>query len=178
LFGQEVIVPETQVEFRPLYPCETCTYSWDFGDGGSSDVLFPKHQYRTAGKYTVALHVVSSNGCTSNDTVVDAVYAVDKTILRAPTAFSPSKYGPNGGMQSNPTDTKVFYPFTQGVVKFKMLIFNRWGQLIYQSTEVGRGWDGYHQGSIAPSDTYVYRIEATFNNGEARTLVGDVTLLH
>jgi len=49
---------------------------------------------------------------------------------------------------------------------------------MYQSIEVGRGWDGYHNGAIAPSDTYVYKIEATFATGETKTVVGDVTLIH
>jgi gliding motility-associated-like protein len=176
--GQEVIIPETRVEFRPLYPCNTCTYLWSFGDGKTSSEPYPKHLYATAGLFDVALTVTSSNGCVSIDTVKNAVLTIEKRLIIAPTAFAPSRAGSNGGYISNSSDTKVFYPFTQGMVKMKMLIFNRWGQLMYQSTDVGRGWDGYHNGAIAPADTYVYRIEASFANGESTTVVGDVTLIH
>lgn len=177
--GMEVVIPEQSVQFQPLYPCPTCTYLWDFGDGTTSTEASPSHLYKEAKTWNVALKVISSNGCMSADTVEDAVLTVDKRVVNAPNAFAPSKNGPNGGYLTNSiSKNAIFYPFTQGVTAIRLRIFNRWGELMYQSTELNRGWDGYINGIIAPMDTYIYQIEATFATGERRTKMGDVTLLH
>jgi gliding motility-associated-like protein len=178
--GTEVVIPEESVAFRPLYPCATCTYEWDFGDKTRSSIMYPEHLYKDTGWFDVALTVTSANGCVNTDTLRQAVHTVDKKLIQAPTAFIPDPNGPNGGYVADPRfiSTKVFYPFTQGVQTIKMQIFNRWGQLMYQSTELYRGWDGYLNGFIAPADTYVYKIEVKFSSGEKRSIFGDVTLIH
>jgi gliding motility-associated-like protein len=56
-------------------------------------------------------------------------------------------------------------------------VYNRWGQLVFESNQLNFGWDGYNGGKLCKADAYVYRIEATFSNGETKILIGDVTLL-
>ena len=177
--GLEVVIPEKSVEFRPLYSCPDCHYDWDFGDGIHSQDMYPLHLYKEAGIWPVALTVTSPNGCVSSDTVPGAVRTVNKKVIIAPNAFRPSKNGSSGGYITYGIDPNtVFYPFTAGVTKINMTIYNRWGQLLFQSKELNRGWDGYVSNVIAPMETYVYRIEATFGSGETRTAIGDVTLIH
>ncbi len=95
----------------------------------------------------------------------------------SPTAFTPNPRGSNGGVVGGDGDNDVFYPFVQGVQDITLQIFNRWGQPIFESRELNRGWDGYFRGKIMPADTYIYRIVAHFSNGEKQTFLGDVTLL-
>ncbi len=177
--GLEVIIPEQAVDFRPLYPCQTCSYKWDFGDGNTSTEMTPKHKYTEANTWDVSLTVTSPNGCVNSDTLRAAVLTVKKQLISCPSALAPSKNGPSGGYldPSIPTNA-IFYPYTQGMVKMTMWIFNRWGQLVYQSNELNRGWDGYLNGRIASQDTYVYRITAEFGTGETKTLLGDLTVVH
>jgi hypothetical protein len=63
------------------------------------------------------------------------------------------------------------------MVAMNMLIFNRWGQLLFESNELGKGWDGFYLGKALPGGTYIYRIVADFSNGDKQTITGDVTIL-
>jgi gliding motility-associated-like protein len=58
-----------------------------------------------------------------------------------------------------------------------MMIFNRWGEKIYETDNIYQGWDGTYGGSEAKIDVYNYKIEAKFYNGEYHELIGQVNLL-
>ena len=57
-----------------------------------------------------------------------------------------------------------------------MQIFNRWGELIFVSNDVNRGWDGYYLGKLSPQDVYVYKVEVEYLNGKKETKTGNFTL--
>ena len=88
-----------------------------------------------------------------------------------PNAFTPNGDGVND----------YFYPrqmLTRGMTTFSMNIYNRWGQLIYQTTSIdGRGWDGNFNNIQQPEGVYVYIIDATFQDGQTEHHQGNVTLL-
>jgi gliding motility-associated-like protein len=63
------------------------------------------------------------------------------------------------------------------VVEYELLIYNRWGNLLFVSKEVQRGWDGYYNGKLCSMDVYVWRIRCKFTSGEIVIKTGDVTLL-
>ena len=65
----------------------------------------------------------------------------------------------------------------RGVVDFQMLVFNRWGQLLYETKDPDRGWDGYFQGRLCQQDVYVYKIVAKYSNGDTITRAGDIHLI-
>jgi gliding motility-associated-like protein len=71
----------------------------------------------------------------------------------------------------------VFFPIYKGVDDFEMQIFNRWGELIFESKDVRQGWDGYYRGKLCQQDVYVWRVRVTFMDGGELTDMGDVTLL-
>jgi gliding motility-associated-like protein len=68
-------------------------------------------------------------------------------------------------------------PITEGVVEFNMLIFNRWGELLFESKRIEDGWDGYYRGKLCKQDVYVYKIYVKYLDGETTTRIGDVTLM-
>ena len=84
----------------------------------------------------------------------------------------PNVFTPNGDL-----DNEVFMPLMQGVVEYNMMIYNRWGELLFESNNQEIGWDGYDKGVLSPSGVYIYKLDLKFTNGERTSKFGDVTLL-
>jgi gliding motility-associated-like protein len=59
----------------------------------------------------------------------------------------------------------------------EMLIYNRWGQQVFQSSDVKVGWNGYYKGVKADNGVYFYSIKITFPTGETKIEQGDLTLI-
>jgi hypothetical protein len=97
-----------------------------------------------------------------------------------PNAFKWNGTGPTGGYWTeNQTDDHVFRPFTRNVVNYKLKIFTRWGNLIYETTDLNKGWDGYSRdGNLAPQAVYVWIATGKFTDGNMFNKIGDVTFLH
>jgi len=130
--------------------------------------------YSVVGIFQIQLISTNQFGC--SDTATKSVTTDADVIF--PNAFSPSTSGPNGGTYShNNTDNNVFFPYTAGVSEYKMQIFNRWGELIFESNDISIGWDGYYRGVICPQDVYVWKAYLKLNNGKTFNKTGDVTLL-
>ncbi len=151
------------------------TYAWSFGDGGSSTLSAPPpYLYNSVGIYTIQLIVVSSFGCA--DTAYSEVTTTADVVF--PNVFTPNPDGSGGGAYSLGTYTNdVFFPYTSGVTEFKFEIFNRWGELIFVSTDIYIGWDGYYKGQICEQDVYIWKAYVKLNNGKTFKKTGDVTLL-
>jgi gliding motility-associated-like protein len=56
-------------------------------------------------------------------------------------------------------------------------VYDQWGQLLFTSTDVNKGWDGYFKGSLMPVGVYVYYLKATMSNGAQLSKKGTITLL-
>jgi gliding motility-associated-like protein len=139
------------------------SYNWDFGDGGTSTLTNPTHAYNLVGFFDITLTATNQYGCT--DTEVKEITTDAEVVF--PNAFSPNSDFFND----------VFFPFTSGVVDYKLEIFNRWGELIFVSTDVKTGWDGYYRGKVCTQDVYIYKAYLKLNNGKTYAMTGDVTLL-
>ena len=61
--------------------------------------------------------------------------------------------------------------------KYKLEIYNRWGELIWVSEDVNKGWNGYVKGKPAKQDVYVWKVNVTFTDGKPYVEAGNVTLL-
>ena len=77
----------------------------------------------------------------------------------------------------NDPDPRIFRPVAEGIEKYRLEIYNRWGELIFVSEDVNRGWNGFINDSPAKQDVYVWRVTATFTNGKPFVRAGDLTLL-
>lgn len=149
-------------------------YLWDFGDGNTSTDPEPQHKYTTEGTFTVTLVARSSNGCADTTSLVSGVTTVKHGQLLVPNAFVPNTLGPGSG---NVQNNEVFLPLIQNVTKYQMMVFNRWGELMFESTDPQVGWDGYYKGRLCPQDVYIYRITVEYDNGRTITRTGDINLL-
>ena len=154
-------------------------YLWDFGDGSVSPDAEPVHQYIQTGFFDVKLYVTSAEGCKDTLLMHNAVEAYSDG-LKVPNAFMPSKNGPsNGNYVPGDPRNHIFYPAVAAgdLDEYELLIYNRWGNLLFVSKEVEKGWDGYYNGKLCPMDVYIWRIRCKFKSGSIVTNAGDVTLI-
>lgn len=149
-------------------------YNWSFGDGSTSTLTDPSYEYSTLGNFNVILIASNQYGCT--DTASTTVTVTSDIVF--PNAFTPNANGSNGGAYlPNDLTNDVFFPFTAGVDNFLMQIFNRWGELIFETHDINIGWDGYYRGELCEQGVYVWKAEVLFQDGTKYNKVGDVTLL-
>ena len=167
---------------KPIYCLNLSTgavnYQWDFGDGNSSVEVSPSHVYTAMGDYDIELIAISDYGC--RDTLLkEEVVAVEEGgEIIFPSAFTPDPSGPGDGIYDpNSFNNDIFHPYWDGVATYLLRIFSRWGELIFETEDVNQGWDGYYRGEMVLQDVYVWKANVLFENGEQRTMAGDVTLL-
>ena len=150
------------------------TYQWNFGDGSTSSLTNPSHNYTTVGFYQVQLIATSQKGC-SDTANINIITDADVVF---PNAFTPSGDGANGGYYiPGNLDNDIFFPYTSGVVEYKFQVFDRWGELIFETEDIKQGWDGYYRGKICQQGVYVWKAYVKLNNGKEFKKTGDVTLL-
>jgi len=120
----------------------------------------------TAGTYVY--HHTNVNGC---DSLVENVTVIDSACplyLYMPTAFTPNKDHHND----------IFKPLFSGhIADYRLSIYNRWGKLIFSSTNLSAGWDGTVQGIEQPLGTYVWICSYSLYRKPFRTEKGTVTLV-
>ncbi len=175
----EVIVPTQPINLYNLSR-DASIYLWDFGDSTTSTEESPEHFYQEKGIYTITLYADNEWGCADTFSVEDAVFADSKGFVDFPNAFIPDPSGPNGGRYNrNSFRNDIFFPQFEGVIQYQLMIFNRWGELVFESKDIGIGWDGYHQitGELLQQDVYVWRAVVKFANQQETELAGEVTLL-
>ncbi|WP_081604620.1 PKD domain-containing protein [Nafulsella turpanensis] len=153
------------------------TYLWDFGDGTTYEEFEPVHYYQEPGIYTISLISVNEWGCADTLVREEVVTAEAGGKVKIPNAFTPSAGGANGGnIEAGNND--VFYPVLDGgILKYNLRIYNRWGELLFESNDRKTGWDGYYKGQLCKADVYVYKVRVEFSDGKILDKIGDVTLI-
>ncbi|MFA5648140.1 MAG: hypothetical protein WC951_07495, partial [Bacteroidales bacterium] len=179
---ERVTLPNAKVHFYNLSQ-QADSSIWVFGDNSLESTEWdPVHIYREMGEYQVSLTALSLNDdgteCVDIYTKFPAVWVLGSGKIRFPNAFVPSKLGPNGGAyDAIDYKNEVFHPVAEGVIEYRLLIFNRWGEQIFESKDINIGWDGYFKGKLASQDVYVWRAIGRFANGDMFDERGNVTLL-
>ncbi len=156
-------------------------YYWEFGDGTHSLESDPSHVYGMGGNFNVSLTIWSPDNCPDSITLPNPLRVVaGDGYVQFPNVFKWNGYGPTGGYWSeNEYNNTIFHPQVMNVTEFKMVIFTRWGEAVYESNELKKGWDGYlRTGERAAQGVYVYKVWVTYISGRKEMLVGDVTFLY
>jgi gliding motility-associated-like protein len=151
---------------------------WDFDDPSSgaantATTNSPNHIFRAAQSYQVRAIVRFDCGI---DTLLKIVQIIDcdtsnhaNCILNFPNAFSPNKDNLND----------YFGPLSSCVFEqYELLIFNRWGTLIFKSNQPGMAWDGTYKGTECPIGVYAYLVTYKYPNQATKIKKGDISLLH
>jgi len=171
------------VQFNNL-SIDAVLWNWDFDDNTTSISENPNHQFNANGVYNVELIAIATNGCT--DTIVKPINPTYFDGLFVPNAFAPDK-GNSGEMY------RVFYPQGKSMTSYHVWVYDTFGILIWESTALVNGspsewWDGTRDGNPLPSDVYIWKVEATFENGDMwpgqsnpdqglKRITGNVTLI-
>lgn len=163
------------IQFTDASSGNVLEWEWLFGDGGTGNGPTTSHTYTTVGTFDVELTVTDENGCT--DAIIQQVTLTPVHDVIIPNAFTPNPNGGNDGFWvPGDLSNDVFYPFSRFVEEMRMRIFNRWGELIFESDDPARGWDGYYRGVLSPQDVYVYQLWVKFVDGKEIDRMGDLTL--
>lgn len=164
---------DTEVEFTNNSTGAT-SYEWQFGDGSAlTTIENPSHIFPTEGEnsaYIVSLTAINENACTATAQAVITVQ--DIIIFYVPNVFTPD--GDEFNETFQPVFTAGFDPYD-----FHLMIFNRWGELIFESYNAAIGWNGtYSDEGLALDDVYVWNIEFRETMSDKRhNYTGHVTVL-
>ncbi|HEV7332064.1 MAG TPA: gliding motility-associated C-terminal domain-containing protein [Flavisolibacter sp.] len=145
--------PNEPVAFTSLAQGRIATHLWEFGDGGNTAVQNPTYTYAGPQQntiYPVRYTVVDDFGC--RQTAVKNINVFSSCLLSLPTAFTPNGDGKNDAFR------------VLNAVKaesLELLVFNRWGQLIFKTRDWKKGWDGKINGDLQPTGVYVWLLRYT-----------------
>jgi gliding motility-associated-like protein len=164
--GSDTIVPScSNIEFDAGN--QGSEYLWS--NGSNTQTI----QLEKVFKDTTVWVAVDKNGCLAGDTVFIGVEPIQE-MLYYPNAFTPNGDGQNDEFRAVGNTDNIF--------SYSLLIFNRWGQLIYESNDPNAGWDGRYNGEPMPADTYIYRaiyrIESSCIVGQDFSEMATVTIVY
>lgn len=144
------------------------TYDWAFGDSldpTPSTKINPTHTYEEPGGYVIRLIAISDLGC--SDTVYKSIEVMPEFYIYVPNAFTP-----NGDRHN-----QYFEVSTVNIIDFKIRIYNRWGENIFESTDQRFKWDGTYKGMMVTDDVYVWVIDYTAITGFSERKTGHITVI-
>lgn len=171
-----VYVPGDNARFYDL-STGAVTWLWEFGDGNTSTLRNPSHRYQDQGIYNVMLSVTNQFGCANSITKNGAVVAELSGFIVFPNAFKPRPGASDTGTETGMEYSVIFKPVYRDVDTYLLQVFNRWGQLIFESKDVDVGWDGIYQGQLAPQAVYVFKASGKFINGREFRETGSFLLV-
>lgn len=126
----------------------------------------PTGRYPEVGYFRYNVHVTSMNQCEGDDSII--VRVVGQASQFVPNAFTPNGDGVND----------IFRPRAVGYRSVEYFrVFNRFGELVFESKDFEQGWDGTYKGQYADIGTYMYVLQMTDRFGQAQTQKGDVILM-
>lgn len=120
-------------------------YNWNTG------AITPTIVVNQQGTYL--LETRDENGCFASDSIRILIRFDCDTVDFDPLIFVPNAFTPDGNIYNN-----LFRAVTNDLEEFRMTIYNRWGEVIYETSDPLQGWDGTYGGKLVPSGMYVYKI--------------------
>ncbi len=144
------------------------SYFWNFGDGSqdsTSTETNPIHFYPNDGSYLVTLISTNIEGCA--DTIILPVVVLPDFYFYYPNAFTPN----------NNENNDVYRGYGSGIKTYHMSIFDRWGEKLFETTDINTGWDGTYKGVKLSEGIYICKFELTGFHFEEKYYIGHVNLI-
>lgn len=141
-------------------------YQWNLAFGETSNAENPSQFFNTGGDFPITLLVTDNFGCQDS---------ITKTLLISEpfNFYFPNVFTPNGDSIND-----QYKIIATGITSFRMTIFNRWGEIVYDAFDIYEAWDGKNKaGQIASSGVYVVIVEYVTTDGVEGRKEGHVTLL-
>ena len=161
-----IVLNETRYQFTNGSSNAT-KYYWDFGNSNSSTDSDPVGTYKDTGRYKVMLVAFTDEGC--SDTIVRSTGVVLPDFF----FFLPNAFSPNNDIHNN----EFKGVGTIFVYSFHMQVFNRWGEKMFETDDIHKGWDGYYQGEPCPEGAYLVKVQIVPFKGTLKTYEQMVQLL-
>ncbi|SOD12166.1 putative Ig domain-containing protein [Pedobacter xixiisoli] len=144
-------------------------------DAGLTWIAASTPSYLVAGlaqgqNVTIVVRALGASPCltSANSNAITATTSEPfKDELYIPNTFTPNNDGRND----------FFLAYGNNVAKFRMRVYNQWGEFVFESQNLLQGWDGTYRGRNQPTGVYVYYVDVTFNSGTVKTFKGTITLL-
>src|SRR5690606_15815868 len=172
-----VALPGIQFTDRSTIPGTSSVinkWDWSFGDrnNSTSTLQNPFFEYPVTlpsdtGIFDVLLRVEADNQCW--DTASAQIHIAPDITVFIPNAFTPNQFG--DAMNNR------FFVIADGYETLQINIFTRWGEQVYESTNINEGWDGMYKGKEAQQDVYVYVVRVTAVGGKEYEYYGTIALL-
>jgi gliding motility-associated-like protein len=168
---QPTTILDPKVQFHDQTTQAVVTsWHWNFGAWGLADtsrLKNPSYTYKDTGSYLVTLLVSTAYGC--KDSTEKLIRVEDDYELYVPSAFSPNNDGLN----------ETFLPIASGVKAsgYNLYIYDRWGNLVFHSTDLSVGWDGTIKNEVVLEDVYVWKILLKTTAGVAKQAHGIVSVV-
>ena len=142
-------------------------YYWNFAGIGNSTLEAPSFTFSGIGIYNITLTATSNYGCTD-------IISQQIEIGTGSTFFVPNSFTPNGDGTND-----LFLPISYGTTidHYSLKIYNRWGELIFTSKNIGNGWDGSYKGETVLQDMYIWVIELRNSLNEIKKKTGHVFVI-
>ncbi len=145
------------------------TWEWTFATLGTSNNQNPYFIFPDTGYYPIQLVVTNNFGCT--DTVNGAIIIDPIVVFYAPNAFTPNHNGLN--------DEFLVYAGGLDYSSFEMTIYDRWGERLFKSNDIYKGWNGRrnNEGEVVQQDVYIWKVNFRDFQGVDRQYIGHVTIV-
>ena len=161
-----IILPNASSQLSAM-PVGNYTYNWTPTLGLSNPSI--ANPQATIEQTTIYTLTVSDGLCSGSDTVLIKVF---DSICGAPFVYIPNAFSPNKDGQND--KLYVRGPFIES---FVFRVYDRWGELVWETTNLTEGWDGTFRGKLLDPDVYDYYLQATCVGGLENIIKGNVTLI-
>ncbi len=143
------------------------SWQWNYSSLSSSTTQSTSYHFPTDGNYDIKLTIEDKNGCKDS---------ISKQIKVIPefTFYSPNSFTPDFNLTND-----TFIPKGTGWIEstFQLWIFDRWGSLVFHSTDSNMGWDGTIKNTLAKDDVYIWKAEVTDSQKKQHQYVGHLSLI-
>lgn len=170
-FPNPATTTTSTITLTNLSSSDAISWFWTFGDGDTLTMFTPNanHQYPydSAGGYNISLIVQNSNGCA--DTVDHQIVINSEYSFYIPNSFTPNNDGINDS----------FGGYGMGIANYELTIFDRWGNLIFHSTDLSEQWDGKVNSAVSTvqQDVFVWKVKITDELRKKHSYIGTVTVI-
>ncbi len=167
-----VTLYDPTINFYDQSSSDVKSWTWNLGDGKiiSPNTKNPVHKYTVgvSGIYYVKLYVINANGCV--DSITKPVEVLPEFTFFIPNAFTPTRH-------DGINDT--FFGKGVGIIKYHIWIFDRWGNMVFNTADINTGWDGRANNGeeVAQQDVFVWKVQLTDVFGKKHDYIGTVTLV-
>lgn len=165
-------IEDTRVTFDNLSDYAN-DYEWSFGDGtATSNAFEPSHEFPESPNTTFPVRLIAKNDFGCADTILKPITVEDVIIFYIPNVFTPD------GDDFNEIFKPIMYSGID-VYNYHMTIYNKWGEIVFESYNSANGWNGtYGGGEIVQDGVYIWQIEfGDTRSDEIHKYAGHVTIL-